>query len=425
MRRLLVVSPHFPPVNAPDSHRVRMSLPYYAEFGWQPHVLTVRADQQPEPQDPSLLETLPKDVPITATSAWPLGATRVLGIGNVALRGWASLYRAGARIIKQHQIDLVFFSTTMTFALPLGRLWRARFGVPYVIDFQDPWWSDYRDAEAEGSSKAHAAQRAHRVLEGWTLRRVAGVMTVSDGYTDTLRARYPWFDRTPTATIPFGASEHDAEAAAARGPAQTGEHGLRGIYVGRGGPDMATAVRILCRAWKHLQSTDTRFEQLQLEFVGTAYAPDGRARPTIAPVADEEGVGAHVVEHTQRIPFLDALRRLQDAPFLCMIGSDDPQYSPSKVYPYILARRPIVAVLHESSPVADVIRNTHAGVVVTFRDRADIDAPAAELARLWPCVVNHLVDAPAIDWSAFAPYTARTLTGRQCELFDEAARRAS
>ena len=39
--RVLIVSPHFPPVNAPDHQRVRMSLPYLGEFGWEGHVLTV------------------------------------------------------------------------------------------------------------------------------------------------------------------------------------------------------------------------------------------------------------------------------------------------------------------------------------------------------------------------------------------------
>ena len=36
MRRVLLVSPHFPPTNAPDHQRVRMSLPFYREHGWAP-----------------------------------------------------------------------------------------------------------------------------------------------------------------------------------------------------------------------------------------------------------------------------------------------------------------------------------------------------------------------------------------------------
>jgi len=41
LKKFLIVSPHFPPINAPDMQRVRMSLPYYRRCGWDPEVLTV------------------------------------------------------------------------------------------------------------------------------------------------------------------------------------------------------------------------------------------------------------------------------------------------------------------------------------------------------------------------------------------------
>ena len=46
IRRLLIVSPHFPPLNAPDHQRVRMSLPHYAACGWEPVVLCIARDRQ-------------------------------------------------------------------------------------------------------------------------------------------------------------------------------------------------------------------------------------------------------------------------------------------------------------------------------------------------------------------------------------------
>ncbi|NJM63821.1 MAG: hypothetical protein HC849_32625, partial [Oscillatoriales cyanobacterium RU_3_3] len=38
---------------------------------------------------------------------------------------------------------LVFFSTTIFPVMLLGKRWWQKFGVPYVLDFQDPWRSDY------------------------------------------------------------------------------------------------------------------------------------------------------------------------------------------------------------------------------------------------------------------------------------------
>ena len=46
MPRLLIISPHFPPINAPDMQRVRMSLPHFVDAGWEVVVLTVD-DREP------------------------------------------------------------------------------------------------------------------------------------------------------------------------------------------------------------------------------------------------------------------------------------------------------------------------------------------------------------------------------------------
>src|SRR5262245_65424185 len=107
--RVLIVSPHFPPINAPDMQRVRMSLPYFREFGWQPYVLSV-APSAGQPLEPLLLDTIPADVPVERVRSMPLVISNPLRIGNIALRALPFLYSAGARLIARHQIDLVYFS---------------------------------------------------------------------------------------------------------------------------------------------------------------------------------------------------------------------------------------------------------------------------------------------------------------------------
>ena len=48
MKRVLIVSPHFPPVNAADMHRARMVLPFLRENGWEAEVLAVRRELSAE-----------------------------------------------------------------------------------------------------------------------------------------------------------------------------------------------------------------------------------------------------------------------------------------------------------------------------------------------------------------------------------------
>jgi hypothetical protein len=416
---VLIVSPHFPPVNAADMHRVRVSLPHFAGFGWQPHVLAVDAASQHDVvQDPLLERTLPADVPVTRVSALPLGLTRPFGIGNVAIRAFGQLYRSGARLIRDEHIDLVYVSTTMFVAMALGRLWKRRFGVPYVLDMQDPWVSDYQPAEATPRGGKHGlASRLHAVLEPFTMRAVDGLIAVSPAYTATLQRRYPGIRGELCATVPFGASEADfAVARTLATPAEIAPAAgrCRALYLGRGGPDMATAARILFGAVAAGRAAQTA---VQLSFVGTAYAPAGQGRPTIAPLAAAYGLADLVDERTDRVPYFAGLKLLDQADVLLVLGSDDPQYSPSKVYPYLLARRPIIAVLHEASPVVDLLR--HAGaLVVTFGARADEDRATRDLTAQLPAFLDRLPFTPSLDDAIVAPFSARELTRRQCVLFD-------
>jgi hypothetical protein len=429
MKRVLIVSPHFPPVNAADMHRVRVSLPHFESLGWKPFVLTVAPEWQEMPLDPRLAESVPATVPITRTKAWSARWTRRVGIGNVGLRAFAQLYRAGARLIASESIDLVFFSTTVFPTMALGRLWKRRFGVPYVCDIQDAWLSEYYDDKPAASRppKYAWARRLNATLEPFTMRRVDGLMAVSSAYVATLQRRYPWITDDTCRTVPFGAAPEDFEIAERmpwRNPFFSRDDGrLHGVAVGRGGDDMQLAASILFRAFRQLGSPASHGRGVDFTFVGTDYAPAPLARKTIAPVAEAEGLGSIVNEQPLRVPYFEGLRLLRDADFLVVLGSDDPQYSPSKVYPYILARRPIVAVLHASNPVADLLTRTGAGIVVTFRDEQDVPHAAARLAAGlaedvpgWPAV-------PDINWSAFEPFSARELTRQQCELFDASLER--
>jgi Glycosyl transferase 4-like domain len=424
MKRVLIVAPHFPPVDAADMHRARLSAPHFASFGWQPFVLTVAPECLEMPVEARLLDTLPPGLPVTRTGALPVRWTRPLGVGTVGLRALAPLYRAGARIIARESIDLVYFSTTVFPAMALGRLWKRRFGVPYVLDIQDAWLSDYYDDKprSQRPPKYRWARALHATLEPFAMRKVDGLIAVSPAYLETLRRRYPWITDDMCRTVPFGATPEDFDLAASLAPPAPSrrDDAIHGVSVGRGGDDTRVAATILFRALREVDRLASR--PIDLSFVGTDYAPAHLARKTLAPIAEAEGVGALVSETPVRVPYFDGLRRLRGADFLVLLGSDDPQYSPSKVYPYLLAKRPIVAVLHASSPVVGVLSRADAGVVVTFQDERDVPAVALALSARMNRLVPRLPFEPETDPSALEPYSARELTRQQCEMFDALVR---
>jgi hypothetical protein len=350
--------------------------------------------------------------------------TRLVGVGNIALRALPALTRAGADIIRAEGIDLVYFSTTMFLSMPLGRLWRRRFGVPYVLDIKDPWLSDYYDThpDAKAPPKYGIAKRLHAALEPWTMRRVGGLIAVSEAYIATLRRRYPWLAQEPCATIPFAGADDDftfIDAHPQPNPIFTPGRTVRhGVYVGRGGDDIAPALRILFSAIDAATRADvsgpSRFE---LHFVGTDYATDARARQTVVPVARAVAPGLMVSERTARIPYFQALQVMRDADFLVLVGSDDPQYTASKIYPYLLARRPLVAVVHERSPLVPLLRDSGA-LLATFGSGDDAGAAAALAAGL-PRWFEQLPRQVALNEAVERACSAREMTRAQCAVFDQ------
>jgi hypothetical protein len=259
----------------------------------------------------------------------------------------------------------------------------------------------------------------HRLLEHWSMPSADGLIAVSPAYIDSLAARYPALRRKPAMVLPFAAAPQDFEGLAQPRPNRffdPADGKIQVIYTGRGGQDMWTALRLLFSALRiGLRESPDPFGRLRLHFIGTDYAPANAARKTIEPLAEQMGVSASVREHPQRVPYFTALQLLRDAHMLLLPGSDDPQYTPSKLYPYILARKPLLAVLHENSGACEALRSTNAGRLVTFGREP---TSAAGLYAAWRETLHHLTLAPPTNWQAFEKFTARDMTRRQCEFFD-------
>jgi hypothetical protein len=427
MKKVLIVSPHFPPINAPDHQRVRMALPYFPQNGWQAEILTVNADYVEGVHDPLLTRSLPEGIQVIATSALPVRYTRRVGLGSLALRALPFLLKAGNRLLRTQRYDLVLFSTTMFPVMTLGPYWLRKFRVPYVLDFQDPWLSDYYQNKNDqkppgGRFKYGFSQFLARHLEPYALKRVSHVITVSPAYPAMLQHRYPWLQDDQFTVIPFGAAENDFTQLPRLNVRQqffaAGDGKRHWVYVGRGGKDMAFALRGFFTALYRARLMEPeKWNNLELHFIGTDYAPNDMARKTIEPVAEDCGIGDMVREHPQRIPYFEALQCLMDADALIVPGSDDPGYTASKLYPYILAKKPLLAIFHEQSSVIEVLRTTGGGTVVTFKTGNNNDSLADDITEKW--FKTYPPAIPTTDWNAFEHYSARNMTRRLCASFDK------
>ncbi len=425
LRSVLIVSPHFPPINAPDHQRVRMALPYFREFGWEPVVLAVAAEFSESSRDETLMATLPEDVEIHRVRALPSQMTRTVGLGSLALRSLPYLRTKGKEILAGRKFDLVFFSTTLFPVMSLGPVWRKRFGVPYVLDFQDPWLTDYYDNNDSlppgGRIKYGFSKMLGKALEPRVVRQAAHIVVVSPAYPELFRERYPDLNGKGFTVLPFAASERDFEIAATtrakHGVFEPGDGLIHWVYAGVVGSMMEKSIRGFFSALKSKLAHDERLaHRLRIHFAGTDYAV-GSQRKTVEPLAAEYGLGAIVHETTDRLPFLTTLKLLSDADALLVFGSDDPAYTASKIFPYVLARKPLLVIVHEQCSVADIVRQCRAGVVVTFDHQDGIDKIAERISEQW---LNLPIAKPDTDWQRFGRYSARAMTASLGAVFDEA-----
>ncbi len=358
MPRLLIVSPGFAPANTPDSQRARLSLPHWKACGWEVAVLAVRGADVAAPQEAELLEGIPGEVPVHRVRAWPLRFTRHAGVGNLAWRAVGSLRRAGDRLLSGGDFDLVFFSTSQFGFLPLGPRWLRRTGVPYVLDFQDPWVTDYYERlgapRPPGGWKYRFARWMARRHEPGCLRQAAGIVCVSPQYPDAFANRYPWFDRERCLVLPFPAADADLARIAAEAPGRppllAPDHRYV-VAVGAAGPSMRPALAGLFAACAQLRREDpAAAATLRFHFIGTSYAPD--APPAVEPLARAAGVADLVEEETGRVGYNDALRWMRAGDALLAVGSDDPGYLPSRLANLLWMQKPLLAIAAPASVLA-------------------------------------------------------------------------
>ncbi|MGC1309747.1 MAG: hypothetical protein WA885_21190 [Phormidesmis sp.] len=426
--RVLIISPHFPPVNAADHQRVRMSLPYFQKFGWKPTVLTVAPHFVNGVYDPLLQKTVPKETEIISTPALPTQLTQCFGLGTLGWRALPYLAKAGNQLLAARPFDLIYFSTTAFPTLSLAAPWYKKFRIPYVIDFQDPWLSDYHkrtDTPPPGGRLKYGLNQFFaRIQEPKALRHVSQIISVSPKYPQVLCDRYPWLKPQQCSELPFGAPQSDFDLLPLLSVKQQifdPQDGFRHwVYVGRGGTDMSVALRLLFAGIQQLrqQSGELR-KPTKLHFIGTSYAPADRAVETIRPIAEEFNLADIVEERTQRIPYFEAIKALTDSDAILLIGSDDPSYTASKLYPCILAKKPILAIFHQQSSVVSILQQCKAGQAVTF-DGPDYSADTLSSMATKIKWLQSLPQrsTPKTNWPAFEPYTAREMTRKQCEIFD-------
>ena len=371
-RKILIISPHFPPSNLAAVHRSRLFAQHLPEFGWEPIILTIHEKFYEEPPDWNLAALLPAELRIEKAGAFPL--TRPRTIGDIGLRGFFQLYRKARRLIRKENIDFLYIPIPSFYTALLGRWLHATTGIRYGIDYIDPWVHQF-----PGSNKLFSrhwfSMKLSGLLEPIAVKHAALITGVAEGYYQGVKERNPHLAETCLfGAMPYGGEEQDhIKVKQLPMPAYLfkktpGRHQL--IYAGAMLPKAFAPLEAVLDA---ISKDPALFRDLEIHFIGTGKTPNDPEGYNIRPLAEKYGLWQKVIfEYPARIPYLDVLIHLEAANGVFILGSTEPHYTPSKVYQAVLSKKPILAILHDQSTACEVIRTTRAGIVVGFNGEQGI-----------------------------------------------------
>lgn len=424
MKNVLIISPYFPPSSMPPVHRVRLMVNYLEEFGWHPIILTINHEYYEEKLDWELWNSLPEGLEIYHTRAFPAKWSRIIGIGNICIRAYIHLLLTAKRLCREKKIDVVFMQPNPIFWI-IGRFIKHSFNIPYVVDYQDPWVSEY-GRSVSSLKKAWWANRLARLLEPMVLKRVDHVVGVSQGTYDKIRTPYSFLKDANFTELPFGAEPKDCEyletCPRVNTKVNSKKNVINFVYVGAISYAMHEILHSFMLAIKKIKETKPQiYKKTNLRFFGSTYAykitPDHMVATLLA---NEVGIEDIVEEHPQRLKYFDAMRTLRESDVILAFSlTTSPHYTASKIYPCILARRPILAVFHEKSLVVKTLHDLNIGSVVTFSESHPVEECVDRIAEeIEYYVQKRSLDMPPVDQAIFEKYSARNMTQKLARTFD-------
>lgn len=421
-RRIVIVSPHYPPSTVAGVHRARHLAKHLPTWGWEPIIICVDEIYHTERLDLALANLLPADVKTVKVPALSAAMMRRVGIGDIGLRGYGGLRRAVRHAMANEKADAILITGSPFYPFLLAGMIKREFGVPVILDFQDPWISNWGAARTP-LTKGWAAYRLARMLEPRAVASADFITSVSERQNDELLAHYPAFPRNRVAAIPIGGDAGDYDYLR-RNPlidreVELADDVINLSYVGTMLPQSRPLLEALFSALHQLVlSGEEWVGRLRLNFVGTSNQPNGFSTFGVAPLAEKYQVAHLVKEVPQRIPFLQALDVLANSQALLLIGSDEAHYTASKIYPALLSGRPYFALFHKASSAYDILRRAGGGVTLGFETPADLDRLGPAIAEAFRSVALNPRALGSADSAVVGDFDASKIAGRFAAIFD-------
>jgi glycosyltransferase involved in cell wall biosynthesis len=413
MKHVLMVAFHFPPLAG--SSGIQRTLRFAAHlpaFGWQPTILT--ADPRAyERTSGDLMAEVSPDVPVTRAfaldtrrhlSAFGRYPTFLASPDRWTSWRWGAAVSAG-RLMRARRPDVLWSTYPIATAHVIGADLHRRFGIPWVADFRDPMAQD-------GYPEDPRIWKAFKAIEERTITNARWSVFTTPGAARIYEKRYPRFAPS-IRVIPNGYDE--ASFAALHLP--TAEPLTRGattllhsgiVYQSERDPTcLFQALERLCSTGKGAR------RPLKVRF--RASANDAMLND----LARRHGL-QEVVEVLPPIDYREALAEMLRADGLLVLqAANCNEQIPAKLYEYLRAGRPLLALTDPAGDTAGAVRSAGIGAIARLDSADDI---AAALRDFVEAIEQGRAKLP--EASVVARLERREQARELASLLDEARRSA-
>ncbi len=408
MPRVLMVAYHYPPMRGSSGiQRTLKFSQYLPQYGWQPLVLSAHPRAYANSGDDQLAEIPPEAI---VHRAFALDTSRHLSFRGRYV-GWMALpdrwvtwcigaIPAGLRMIRQHRPQVIWTTYPIASAKLIGLTLHKLTGLPWIADLRDPMTDVDYPADP-------LTRRVYRWIEAKTVRNCTLAVCTTPGAIVTYTTRYPDIPASRFALIENGYDEENfANAAALQTPVApiTGRP-FTLIHSGIIYPSERDPVPFF-EALQALKAAGIVTAQ-RLRVVLRATAHDDYLNGLIAryDIADIVSLAPHVA-------YRDALAEMLSADGLLVLQATNCNHQiPAKLYEYLRARRPVLALTDAIGDTAAALRQAGIDTIAPLDDRAGI---AAGLLRF--LALAEAGNAPLASAEAIAANSRRARTAELAHL---------
>lgn len=387
MKRILMIAYHFPPLAGSSGiQRTLRFVQHLPEFGWEPIVLTTQPFAYERTSD-DLLADIPAGTIVSR--AFALDTARHLSIakrypGFLARPDrWMSWkfdgIRRGLKLIRQYQPQVIWSTYPIATAHIIGAELQKRTGLPWVADFRDPMAQDGYPADP-------ITWQHFKRIEMTAMQSASVALFTTPGAARIYRERYP----EANARIEVLENGYDEETFAKteaelhdRAPLNPSKLTL--LHSGIVYPTERDPTALFQALAQLRHSHPDLASKLKLRFRAAAHDDLLRTLASKYDVMEN-------IEIFPAIPYREALAEMLRADGLLLLqAANCNDQIPAKLYEYLRAKRPIIALTPLEGDTGSTLR--HAGISTI----APLDDPSAIERLLFDFAINPRVGSLATD----------------------------